>query len=81
VCCRFILHNSVGSEQFSSLLNDFVLELTRSQPSLIVVGGLRMMLNVDNEQGFCFLISSYYFEYNDSVGKLMFSMLCFSFLM
>ena len=45
------MHNTVGDGQFSSLLDDFAREVVRLQPSLVVVGGLRMMLSVDSEQG------------------------------
>ena len=53
-CCvgrRFILHNTVGDGQFTSLLDDISHEVTRLRPSLLVVGGLRMMLGVDSGQG------------------------------
>lgn len=47
------MHNTVGEAQFSTLFDDFARELLQYRPSVVVVGGLRMILSADdNQQGF-----------------------------
>lgn len=48
--CRFILYNK-NENNFSSLLYEFSMQQEQFQPQVLVVGGLRMMLNFKEGEG------------------------------
>lgn len=48
--CRFILYNKIENN-FSSLFDEFSMQQEKFQPQVLVVGGLRMMLNFKEGEG------------------------------